>query len=145
MFCHLGRYHAPKGCRRTQFRPVAMQERNPQAEQMADESMLRNLAAQDVAIWPQEQVLFGRYPIPAQARIADIGCGSGEITSRLAARYPQAELVGVDILEGSVAYARKRYADLSPRVRFEQGDAFELTFPAAQFDLVVCRHMTQSV
>ena len=122
-----------------------MTERNPQAEQMADESMLRNLAAQAAAIWPQEQSLFHRYPLPAKARIADIGCGSGEITSRLAARYPQAELVGVDILEGSVAYARKRYADLSPRVRFEQGDAFELAFAAAQFDLVVCRHMTQSV
>jgi SAM-dependent methyltransferase len=122
-----------------------MRERNPQAEQMADESMLRNLAAQADAIWPQEQPLFGRYRLPEAARIADIGCGSGEITSRLAALYPQAELVGVDILEGSVAYARRRYAALAPRVRFEQGDAFELAFAAGQFDLVVCRHMTQSV
>ena len=122
-----------------------MKERNPQAEQMADESMLRTLAAQADAIWPQEQRLFERYSLPASARIADIGCGSGEITSRLAARYPDAELVGVDILEGSVAYARRRYAALAPRVRFEQGDAFELQFVAGQFDLVVCRHMTQSV
>jgi SAM-dependent methyltransferase len=122
-----------------------MKERNPQAEQMADESMLRNLAAQAEAIWPQEQALFDRYRLPARARIADIGCGSGEITARLAARYPDAELVGVDILESSVAYARRRYAALAPRVRFEQGDAFELAFDAAQFDLVVCRHMTQAV
>jgi SAM-dependent methyltransferase len=122
-----------------------MTERNPQAEQMSDESMVRNLAAQAEAIWPQEQALFDRYRLPAKARIADIGCGSGEITSRLAARYPEAELVGVDILEGSVAYARKRYSSLAPRVRFEQGDAFELTFADARFDLVVCRHMTQSV
>jgi SAM-dependent methyltransferase len=122
-----------------------MKERNPQAEQMADESMLRNLAAQAEAIWPQEQQLFERYRLPAGAHIADIGCGSGEITSRLAARYPDARLVGVDILEGSVDYARRRYASLAPRVRFEQGDAFELKLPADQFDLVVCRHMTQSV
>jgi SAM-dependent methyltransferase len=119
--------------------------RNPQAEQMADESMLRNLAAQAEAIWPQEQGLFDRYRLPAKARIADIGCGSGEITSRLAARYPDAELVGVDILEGSVAYARKRHAALAPRVQFEQGDAFELRFSGGEFDLVVCRHMTQAV
>ncbi len=112
---------------------------------MADESMLRNLAAQADAIWPQEQPLFGRYRLPEAARIADIGCGSGEITSRLAGLYPNAELVGVDILEGSVAYARRRYAALAPRVRFEQGDAFELAFAPGQFDLVVCRHMTQSV
>ena len=122
-----------------------MKERNPQAEQMADESMLRNLAAQAEAIWPQEERLFERYRLPKNAHIADIGCGSGEITSRLAARYAEAELVGVDILEGSVAYARRRYAGLAPRVQFEQGDAFELRFAAGQFGLVVCRHMTQSV
>jgi ubiquinone/menaquinone biosynthesis C-methylase UbiE len=118
-------------------------QRNPQAEQMADESMLRTLTAQAEAIWPQEQILLERYGRPT--RIADIGCGSGEITARLAARYPQAQIVGVDILESSAAYARQRYASLAPRVRFEQGDAFELHFPADEFDLVVCRHMTQSV
>jgi SAM-dependent methyltransferase len=119
--------------------------RNPQAEQMADESMLRNLTAQAIAIWPQEAPFFERYNLPPNARIADIGCGSGEITVRLAARYPQAEIVGVDILESSVAYARKQHASLAPRVQFHQGDAFELKFPDAQFDLVVCRHVTQAV
>ena len=67
---------------------------------MADESMLRNLAAQATAIWPQEQRFFDRYTLPAAAKIADIGCGSGEITARLAARYPRATITGVDILEG---------------------------------------------
>ena len=119
--------------------------RNPQAEQMADESMLRNLAAQANAIWPQEEKFFDRYVLPPQARIADIGCGSGEITVRLAARYPRAEIVGVDILDSSVAHARRQHAALAPRVRFEQGDAFELHFPDGQFDLVVCRHMTQAI
>ncbi len=58
--------------------------RNPQAEQMADPSMLINLAAQAVAIWPQEEPLLARYSLPDHARIADIGCGSGEISARLA-------------------------------------------------------------
>jgi ubiquinone/menaquinone biosynthesis C-methylase UbiE len=122
-----------------------MKRRNPQAEQMADESMLRNLAAQALAIWPQEERLFDRYELPAEGRIADIGCGSGEITVRLAARYPHAQLVGVDILESSVAHARRQHAALAPRVRFQQGDAFELHFANDQFDLVVCRHMTQAI
>jgi len=34
---------------------------NPQAKEMADESMVRNLAAQADAIWPQEQRFFERY------------------------------------------------------------------------------------
>ena len=121
------------------------QHRNPQAEQMADESMIRNLTAQANAIWPQERSLFSRYGLPPNCRIADIGCGSGEITSRLAELYPQAEVVGIDILEHTVALARGRYASLAPRVQFQQGDAFELQLPAGHYDLVVCRHVTQSI
>jgi ubiquinone/menaquinone biosynthesis C-methylase UbiE len=120
-------------------------ERNPQAQQMADESMLRGLAAQASAIWPQEEPLLVRYTLPSDARIADIGCGSGEITARLAARYPSAQVVGVDILESSIAYARERHATLAPRVHFEQGDAFDLRLTSAGYDLVTCRHMTQSI
>ncbi len=119
--------------------------RNPQAEQMADESMVRNLAAQAEAIWPQEQAFFARYELHGESRIADIACGTGEITARLAALYPRAEVVGVDLLEQLVNHARRRHAALAPRVRFEQGDAFELGMPPEHFDLVVCRHMTQLV
>ncbi len=121
------------------------QDRNPQAEQMADESMIRNLTAQANAIWPQERALFARYNLPPDCRIADIGCGSGEITSRLAALYPRAEIVGIDILEHTVELARGRYASFAPRVQFQQGDAFELKLPSGHFDLVVCRHVTQSI
>jgi hypothetical protein len=35
-------------------------DHNPQAEQMGDESMARNLAHQAEAIWPQELPLFER-------------------------------------------------------------------------------------
>ena len=119
--------------------------RNPQAEQMADESMVRNLAAQAQAIWPQEVRLFERYALQGRISIADIGCGSGEITSRLALQYPQSEAIGIDILEGSVAYARQQYAALAPRVQFEQGDAFALKLASDAYDLVVCRHMTQAI
>src|SRR5688500_20145245 len=112
------------------------QHRNPQAAQMADESMIRNLAAQADAIWPQESALFESYGLQGAIRVADIGCGTGEITARLAQLYPRAQLVGVDILEPSIEYARRRYAGLGSRVQFEQGDACELKFPADSFDLV---------
>jgi ubiquinone/menaquinone biosynthesis C-methylase UbiE len=121
------------------------QHRNPQAEQMADESMVRNLAAQADCIWPQERAFFARYALRAEARIADIGCGTGEITARLAGLYPRAEILGVDLLEALVNHARGAHAALAPRLRFEQGDAFELAQPDSTFDLVVCRHMTQLV
>jgi ubiquinone/menaquinone biosynthesis C-methylase UbiE len=120
-------------------------EKNPQAEQMAHESMLRTLAAQADAIWPAEQALFDRYALGGPLQVVDVGCGSGEITARLASLYPEARVLGVDILESSVEYARRRHAALAPRVHFEQGDAFQLDLPSSGYDLVVCRHVTQAV
>ncbi|MGH8030491.1 MAG: class I SAM-dependent methyltransferase, partial [Arenimonas sp.] len=118
---------------------------NPQSEQMGDESMLRTLAHQANAIWPQERPLFDRYALEGAVKILDLGCGSGEITRRLAQRYPQARLLGIDILEGPLAHARATNLDLGERVRFATGDAFALALPDAEFDLVVCRHLSQSV
>ena len=118
--------------------------RNPQAEQMGDESMARNLAHQAQAIWPQEQRLFDRYRLEGAIEILDLGCGTGEITRRLAERYPQARLLGVDILEGNLARARQG-DDFGGRVRYAQGDAFALDCADARFDLVACRHMSQAV
>ncbi len=118
---------------------------NPQAQQMGDESMARTLAFQAQAIWPQELALFARYGLSGALRILDLGCGTGEITRRLASRFPQAKLVGVDILDGNLRIARDQSAEFGERIRYEVGDAFELTLPDAHFDLVVCRHMSQAV
>jgi SAM-dependent methyltransferase len=119
--------------------------RNPQAEQMGDESMARNLAHQAEAIWPQEAPLFERYGLSGPLRILDLGCGTGEITRRLAEGYPQSTLDGVDILEGNLALARRDSRGFGERIHYEQGDAFALKYDDASFDLVVCRHMSQAV
>src|SRR5450755_1238227 len=95
-------------------------DRNPQGREMADESMVRNLAAQALAIWPQEQPLFQRY---APRAILDIGCGTGEITSRLATMFPDATAIGIDIIEAHLALARDRYASFGDRLQFTTGDA----------------------
>ena len=112
---------------------------------MGAESMARNLAHQANAIWPQEAPLLDRYGLSGEIEILDLGCGTGEITRRLAARYPSATLRGVDILEGNLAIARTNSASLGERVRYEKGDAFALPFPDGAFDLVMCRHMSQAV
>jgi hypothetical protein len=46
------------------FRRSAVTDLNPQAKQMADESMVRGLDAQARAIWPQEVHFIRRYAIP---------------------------------------------------------------------------------
>jgi SAM-dependent methyltransferase len=119
--------------------------RNPQAQQMGDESMARTLRAQALAIWPQEQPLFARYRLSGALRILDLGCGTGEVTRRLAELYPQVHVSGVDILEGNLALARRDNAGDDGRIDYAVGDAFALSYPDAHFDLVVCRHMSQAV
>ena len=66
---------------------------------MADELMVRTLAAQAEAIWPQEKPLFERYHLPADASVLDAGCGTGEITHRLAQMFSRARVLGVDIVD----------------------------------------------
>jgi len=119
--------------------------RNPQAEPMAHESMVRNLAAQAAAIWPQERPLIQAYGLPERARVLDVGCGTGELVSRLARDYPRAALLGIDLHEPHLELARASCREFGSRVEFRHGDAFELELPEKSFDLVVCRHMLQAV
>lgn len=122
-----------------------MSDLNPQAKQMADESMVRNLDAQARAIWPQEAPLFRRYALPDDADILDAGCGTGEITSRLARLFPKARVLGVDIIDAHLDLARARYAALAPRVEFEHQSVYALDCKDASFDLTTCRHVLHAI
>jgi SAM-dependent methyltransferase len=112
---------------------------------MADESMVRNLAAQAEAIWPQEAPLFARYGLSRAARLLDVGCGTAEIVARLAEAYPEATITGIDLERQHLERARARCAHFGARTSFESGDALALPYADASFDLVVSRHLLQSV
>ncbi|HED64642.1 MAG TPA: class I SAM-dependent methyltransferase [Planctomycetes bacterium] len=121
------------------------QDRNPQAEQMAHESMLRTLAAQAEALWPQELPILRSYDLPAAPRILDVGCGSGEATRRIAAAFPDADVLGVDVHAPHIEHARSAAAKLAHRVTFRTDDAYSLSLPDDSFDLVLCRHVLQAI
>ena len=112
---------------------------------MADESMIRTLAAQIEAIWPQEKALINFYGLPRNAQVLDVGAGTGEFSARIAAAWPDAQVLGVELLPASVQLAREKHAALAPRLTFEVGDAFALDLPDNTYDLVANRHMVQSV
>ena len=71
------------------------------------------------------------------AKILDAGCGSGDYSFYLARRYPDAQIVGIDI-DPDLIETNRKHADLLEltNVQFEVGDLSELTY-AAEFDLVV--------
>ena len=122
-----------------------MNELNPQAKQMSDESMVRNLDAQARAIWPQEAPLFQRYALPDAPAILDAGCGTGEIASRLAQAFPNARVLGIDIVVDHLELARKRYSHYGTRLSFDRQSIYELPFDDGAFDLTVCRHVLHSI
>ena len=98
-------------------KPTDIDPANPQAKEMADESMVRTLAAQANAIWPQEAPLFARYGLPQNAEILDAGCGTGEITLRLAELYPNMRVLGVDVLPAPRVARAPQPADSERRRR----------------------------
>jgi ubiquinone/menaquinone biosynthesis C-methylase UbiE len=122
-----------------------VEDLNPQAAQMADESMVRTLDAQARAIWPQERRLLDRYDLPAEPRILDAGCGTGEGAWRIAEHFPQSQVLGVDIIDQHLDMARSRFKRLAPRLSFEHRSVFDLGIPDQQFDLTVCRHVIHSI
>jgi SAM-dependent methyltransferase len=121
-----------------------MHPSSPQQKEMADESMVRNLAAQAEAIWPQERPIFARHPVN-DGSVLDLGCGTGEITERLAEMFPDAAFLGVDLEQAHLIRAASRCARFGSRVRFEVADALALPYADATFDLVVSRHVVQAV
>src|SRR5688572_7190554 len=106
----------------------AMHEKNPQAAQMAHESMVRNLAAQITAIWPQESAIVRRDALPPGARVLDVGCGTGEWARKLLSERGDIKLTGVDVEPAHVERAEADSAAFRERADFRVGDAFALDF-----------------
>lgn len=75
--------------------------------------------------------LLARVPLDAPARIVDLGCGPGNSTALVAARYPHADLEGVDSSAEMLADAAKA----GIKARWTQGD-FNTWAPATPPDLI---------
>ena len=80
--------------------------------------------------------------VPAPLRALDLGTGTGVVAIALAERYPEAEIVGIDLSPGMIDQARRKVPpDLAGRVRFEVGDASALGCADGDFELVVLSNM----
>jgi ubiquinone/menaquinone biosynthesis C-methylase UbiE len=79
-------------------------------------------------------------PPPSQA--LDLGTGTGVAAQTVARRFEDATVVGVDLAPGMVAQAQAQLPpELDSRVSFQVGDAAELPFADAAFELVTLANM----
>nr|WP_110207024.1 methyltransferase domain-containing protein [Nocardioides daejeonensis] len=84
--------------------------------------------------------LLARVGCEAPERIADLGCGPGNLTVALAERWPRAEVLGVDSSAEMIAAAPSH-----PRVRFEVGDLRAWAAASDSVDLLVSNATLQWV
>ena len=87
--------------------------------------------------------LAGLSAVPvAPRRALDLGTGTGDAAFAIARRWPEADVIGVDLAPAMVEQARRKTpVELAPRVRFEQADASRLPYPDSAFDLVGLANM----
>jgi ubiquinone/menaquinone biosynthesis C-methylase UbiE len=76
------------------------------------------------------------------AHVLDLGTGTGLGAFLVARRFPETEVVGVDLAPRMVEQARRNTPpELASRVTFQQADASQLPFQDGAFDLVTLANM----
>jgi malonyl-CoA O-methyltransferase len=73
--------------------------------------------------------------VAAPARILELGCGTGYLTSLLASRFPASKIVALDFAERMVEVARNRVR--GSLVDLDVADAESADFDPESFDLIV--------
>jgi SAM-dependent methyltransferase len=75
----------------------------------------------------------------APARVLDLGTGTGVVARLAAERWPEAEIVGVDLSPKMIDEARRLAT--GERQRYEVADSTALPFPDGHFDVVAMNNM----
>ena len=94
---------------------------------------------QTLAYRPVHDAVLARLDDISPSTILDLGCGTGQLSRRLAERFPDAVVVAVDLSANMLSKAVVRVgASSSGRSALVQADAEQLPFASSSIDLVAC-------
>lgn len=94
------------------------------------------------APWADE--LVAAAAVSPGARVLDVGCGTGIVARRAAARAgSDGTVVGLDPNDGMLAVAREAAAEQELSIDWRRGDAADIPFADGAFDAVVCQQVLQ--
>lgn len=87
------------------------------------------------ALWPGGAPALG-------ARMIELGCGPGFYSCRLAGRYPQISVIGVDRSNRQLAWARERARTMELRnCRFERVNVLNIPCDDSHFDVLIASRL----
>ena len=87
-------------------------------------------------IFTQRAAVADAAPRDDYQAICDLGCGTGQYTLKLADRYPNAKITGVDLALAALQYAQRRAADRGLDWQLVRAPAEDTGLPAESQDLV---------
>jgi SAM-dependent methyltransferase len=98
--------------------------------------------------WVRTQAVVDPVAPGANPRILVAGCGTGQHAVATALRYPGGTVLAVDLSVASLAYAKRKSAELGiTNIEYRQGDILVLGALGERFDVIECsgvlHHMAQ--
>jgi SAM-dependent methyltransferase len=94
-----------------------------------------------IDVWTRRAMLERLGPLPAGGVIVDLGCSTGYLLQDLRAAYPDARLVGVDLIESGLRTAH----EVVPDARLLQADVCALPLEDASVDAAMSANLLEHV
>lgn len=82
-----------------------------------------------------QQRLLDYVQLKEHSQVLDLGCGTGRLLNKLAARFPTLKGIGLDLSKEMLRQARQKN-QFRNRIIFVSGNAVDLPFAEGQFDAV---------
>jgi ubiquinone/menaquinone biosynthesis C-methylase UbiE len=93
------------------------------------------------------EVLREHFPKFSDGRVLDLGCGTGDVSMRVAWAYPDVKVLGVDGSPAMLELARRHVADcgLEGRIELTEGHLPDVCLESRSFDAVIANSLLHHV